>query len=173
LPARGAAPDFGAGQSGWTQALTERGGAQAVDLMQTTGSAFGVRAELRSHDRQPQDSSPQKVVPVWARETATRETDVRGPALPPARSSACVHRIDRAEVQALLRAAGKRATLGPTEYALVPLLIESGLRVGEVVPVCAWRIRLHDSSEGARTRGQRSESAGDPPQFNAGAPLRL
>src|SRR5262249_25115057 len=82
-------------------------------------------------------------------------------------------RIDRAhqprglaqpEVHALLRAAGGSGHgLARRNYAVIQLLLQTGLRVGEVATLCAGDITLHERSGSVRVREGKGRKARDVP----------
>jgi site-specific recombinase XerD len=78
-----------------------------------------------------------------------------------------------AEVQALLRAAGQtRHGLAKRNYALVMLLLESGLRVGELCQLRTGDLEMHDRSGRVRVcEGKGRKAREVPPQFQR--PARL
>jgi len=79
------------------------------------------------------------------------------------------------EVQALLRAAGEtRHGLAKRNYALVTLLVETGLRVGEVCQLRRGDLEVHDRSGRVRVREGKGRKAREVPlNSNARRGLRL
>jgi site-specific recombinase XerD len=112
----------------------------------------------------------------WARECGQVKTDVSvdlrflplGPRLRPPGLTA-------PEVQALLRAAGEtRHGLAKRNYALVTLLVETGLRVGEVCQLRRGDLEVHDRSGRVRVRAGKGRKAREVPlNSNARRALRL
>jgi integrase/recombinase XerC len=112
----------------------------------------------------------------WAREGGQVKTDISvdlrflplGQRLrPPGLTSA--------EVQALLRAAGQtRHGLAKRNYALVSLLLESGLRVGELCQLRRVDLDVHDRSGRVQVREGKGRKAREVPlNSNARRALRL
>ena len=83
--------------------------------------------------------------------------------------------LTSAEVQALLRAAGQtRHGLAKRNYALVSLLLESGLRVGEVGQLSRGDLDMHDRSGRVRVRERKGRKAREVPlNSNTRRALRL
>jgi integrase/recombinase XerC len=83
--------------------------------------------------------------------------------------------LTEAEVQALLRAAGQtRHGLAKRNYALVTLLVETGLRVGEVCQLRRGDLEVRDRSGRVRVREGKGRKAREVPlNSNARRALRL
>jgi integrase/recombinase XerC len=84
-------------------------------------------------------------------------------------------RLTESEVQALLRAAGQtRHGLAKRNYALVTLLVESGLRVGEVCQLRVGDLNVRDRSGQVKVReGNGRKEREVPLNSNARRALRL
>src|SRR5262249_41669971 len=81
----------------------------------------------------------------------------------------CPKGLSDAEVQALLRAAGQtRHGLARRNYALVELLLEKGLRVGEAAALRVGDLDLRDRSGVVRVREGKGRKQREVP-LNAGA----